>query len=68
MHEDTLLTTDELAALRKVPASRLNKERLFGGGVPFIKDGHLVRYRYGDYREWLAAKQRVTSTSQLVAA
>lgn len=68
MHDDTLLTTDELAALRKVPSSRLHKERLFGGGVPFIKDGHLVRYRYGDYREWLANKQRVTSTSELAVA
>ena len=68
MSDDELLTTDELAVIRKVPASRLHKERLTGDGPPFIKDGHLVRYRLGDYRSWLASKQRFTSTSEPVSA
>ena len=68
MSDDELLTTDELAAIRKVPASRLHKERLIGGGPPFIKDGHLVRYRLGDYRAWVAEKRRFTSTSEMQAA
>ena len=67
MSDDELLTTDELAALRKVPASRLHKERLTGGGPPFVKDGHLVRYRLGDYREWVRSLPRATSTSELAA-
>jgi hypothetical protein len=62
--EDTLLTTEQLAAVRNVPASRINKERLKGDGPPFIKDGNLVRYRLGDYRAWVAAMKRFTSTSE----
>ena len=62
--DDDLLDTNALAAIRHVPPSRLDKERLTGEGPPFIKDGHLVRYRRGDYRAWLAAKQRFNSTSE----
>ena len=61
---DTLLTTKQLAALRNVTANRIEKERLKGDGPPFIKDGHLVRYRLGDYRDWVASKQRFNSTSE----
>ena len=67
--EDDLLTTDEMAGVRCVPASRLHKERLAGiNAQPFIKDGHLVRYRWGDYLAWLAAKPRFQSTSEMEAA
>ena len=62
--DDTLLTTEQLAAVRNVPSSRLEKERLKGEGSPYIKDGHLVRYRLGDYRAWLAGKKRFQSTSE----
>lgn len=65
MHDDDkLLTTGQLAELRSVPASRLNKERLTGDGPPYLKDGHLVRYRLGDYRQWIAEQSRFLSTSQ----
>lgn len=66
--DDELMDTPELAAVRKVPPSRVEKERLTGDGPPFIKDGHLVRYRKGDYRAWLASKRRFTSTSEAEAA
>lgn len=65
--DDELLTTDELASVRRVPASRLHKERLTGDGPPFIKDRNLVRYRWGDYRDWLSAQRRFSSTSEQVA-
>lgn len=68
-NDDDLLDTEEMALVRKVPASRLNKERLIGiDAQPFIKDGHLVRYRWGDYKTWLAKRQRFCSTSEPVAA
>lgn len=62
--DDELLDTGQIAAARNVPPSRIHKERLTGGGPPFIKDGHLVRYRWGDYRQWLASKKRAQSTSE----
>lgn len=62
--EDTLLTTEQLAAVRNVSPSRIEKERLKGDGPPFIKDGHLVRYRLGDYRAWVASMPRFHSTSE----
>lgn len=68
-NDDDLLTTDEMAAVRNVPASRLHKERLVGiDAQPWIKDKNLVRYRWGDYRMWIAAKARYRSTSELTAA
>jgi hypothetical protein len=67
-HDDELIDTAAMAAIRGIPVSRVNKERLTGDGPPFIKDGHLVRYRFGDYRAWLAAKRRFTSTSEAEAA
>ncbi len=66
--DDRLLNTEELAQLRSVPPSRIEKERLKGEGPPFVKDGHLVRYRLGDYRKWVANMPRFTSTTQAQAA
>ena len=66
--DDTLLTTEQLAALRNVPTNRIEKERLKGDGPPFLKDGRLVRYRLGDYRAWLSGKQRFQSTSERAGA
>jgi hypothetical protein len=62
--DDVLWTTEQLAEKRNVMKSRIEKERLTGGGPPFIRDGRLIRYRRGDYRQWLAAKRRFTSTSE----
>lgn len=66
--DDALVSTDTLAEVREVPPSRIEKERLRGEGPPFLKDGHLVRYRVGDYRAWVAGMQRFQSTSEAEAA
>lgn len=65
---DELLTTEDLATMTKTPPSRWHKARLTGDGPPFIKLGHLVRYRSSDVTSWLANRPRVGSTSELVAA
>jgi predicted DNA-binding transcriptional regulator AlpA len=66
-HDDELMTTEELAAMTKTPPSRWNKARLTGDSPPFVKLGHLVRYRRSDVLAWLAAQPRVNSTSELAA-
>ncbi len=67
-NDDVLLTTPELAEIRRCSTSKIEKERLTGDGPPFIRDGVSVRYRMGDYRAWVAAKRRVHSTSEPEAA
>lgn len=62
--DDRLLTSNEMAELRRCSRSKVEKERLAGDGPPYIKDGFAVRYRLGDYREWLASQRRFTSTSE----
>ena len=66
--DEDLLTTDDLAIETKTPPSRWHKARLTGDGPPYIKLGHLVRYRRGDVRAWLARQPRGHSTSELAAA
>jgi hypothetical protein len=61
---DKLLTSDQVANLRQCSRSKVEKERLIGEGPPFIRDGSSVRYRLGDYRAWVAAQRRFTSTSE----
>ncbi len=61
--DDILMTTQQLALRRGCSTSKIEKERLTGDGVPFVRDGASVRYRLGDYRKWVASKQRFTSTS-----
>lgn len=63
-NDDELLTTEELAAFTKTPKSRWDKARLTGDGPPFIKLGHLVRYRRSDAFSWINAQPRLSSTSE----
>lgn len=65
--DDELLTTEILAEETHTPRSRWDKARLTGDGPRFIKLGHLVRYRRGDVRAWLAAQPHAISTSELAA-
>ena len=63
-NDDELLTSENLASETKTPKSRWDKARLTGDGPPFIKIGHLVRYKRADVRAWLAACPRLNSTSE----
>src|SRR3546814_13124605 len=62
-----LLTTKELADIRKCSTSKIEKERLIGDGPPFVRDGVSVQYRLGDYRAWIASMRRYASTSEAIA-
>ena len=51
LNDDELLTDLHLAQETHTPQSRWQKARLTGDGPPFIKIGHLVRYRRRDVRD-----------------
>jgi Helix-turn-helix domain len=42
----------------------LQKDRLRGGGIPFVRIGRLVRYRRSDVGRWLAGLRTLHSTSE----
>jgi hypothetical protein len=44
--------------------STLQKDRVRGGGIPFVHVGRLVRYRPADVAAWLAALPACDSTSE----
>ena len=57
------MTPPEYAAYRKMSLSKANKDRVTGGGPPYIKTGRLVRYDSRRVDEWLSAQER-RSTSE----
>lgn len=59
---ETRLYVEEAARIRKVSVSKMNKDRCFGGGPPFEKDGRVIRYKYGSLIAFMEAQTR-SSTS-----
>lgn len=57
----------ELSAKSGIAVSTLQKQRLRGDGIPFVKMGRLVRYRPQDCAAFFAQRV-VNSTSEPVAA
>lgn len=67
--DDELITTEQLAGEWNVAPSRLHKGRISGADLPpYLKLGHLVRYRRGDVRAWLESQRRLQSTSEMEVA
>ena len=63
---DTLppvLDENELSPVIRRAVSTIQKDRLIGGGVPFIRIGRQVRYRRSDVIAWLDALPTRQSTS-----
>ncbi len=52
MDNQTLLTTQETAKLLNVKMSWL-RSAIFRRAIPYVKVGHLVRFREKDLRAWL---------------
>lgn len=59
---DKLMTEKHLAFLLEVSVSKLQKDRVAGNPPPYVKVRGAVRYRVGDYREFVKANT-VASTS-----
>jgi predicted DNA-binding transcriptional regulator AlpA len=63
-----ILTTPQTADFLKLGVSTVEKLRCHGGGPKFIKLGsRRVAYLKSDLEEWIAARPRSGSTSELPA-
>jgi len=54
----TLLSEGQTAQITGKAVSTLQKERVSGGGIPFVKLGRSVRYRLGDIKAHIAKNVR----------
>jgi hypothetical protein len=57
-----LLTPKQAAALLNLSPSWLAKQRLKGGGPPYMKMGGAVRYNAVSLQEWMKGKQRLSTS------
>ena len=60
---ENLLSDRDLSRVTGRSRSALQKDRLKGDGVPFVRIGRLVRYRWSDVQSWLARRPTFRSTS-----
>ena len=58
------LDTEAAARYIGLAVSTLEKLRVSGGGVPFVKLGRAVRYRVCDLDEYLASRVVVSTSEQ----
>lgn len=66
-HHGDFLTERDVAALLAISTKTLQRWRWLGGGPPYRKLGHAVRYRRADVEAWADSAAR-TSTSDRGAA
>lgn len=55
-------STVDVASVTGISKSTLEKWRVAGGGIPYIKAGRLIRYARSDVDAWMA-ERKLTSTS-----
>lgn len=63
-----LLTPKQVAARLGCAVSTLAKKRIFGGGAPFVRIGHSVRYPEDALVAFIEAHPRYTCTAEADAA
>jgi hypothetical protein len=61
-HNQLVLTPKQAAAQLNLSTSWLAKQRLKGGGPPYIKMGGAVRYNATTLQEWMKGKQRLSTS------
>ena len=54
--DDRLLTTEDLAAMLRLPKRTVADWRQRSGGPPAVKIGRHVRYRPADVEAWLTSR------------
>lgn len=65
---DPLLSDRDVAKITGRARSTLQKDRVRGVGIPFVRIGALVRYRESDVAAWLSTLPTRRSTSEDAAA
>jgi predicted DNA-binding transcriptional regulator AlpA len=61
---DTLLSDRDVAKIIGRARSTLQKDRVIGRGIPFVRIGALVRYRRSDVEAYIASLPTQRSTSE----
>jgi len=61
---DPLLSDHDVERITGRARSTLQKDRVSGGGIPFVRVGRLVRYRSSDVSAYLASLPSLRSTSE----
>jgi predicted DNA-binding transcriptional regulator AlpA len=65
---DRLLTDRQVSEITGRARSTLQKDRVAGGGIPYVYVGRLVRYRLSDVQAYIAALPTCLSTSEAASA
>jgi hypothetical protein len=60
---DPLLSDSDVARITGRARSTLQKDRVAGTGIPYVRVGALVRYRESDVAAWIDGLPRRCSTS-----
>jgi predicted DNA-binding transcriptional regulator AlpA len=61
---DPLLSDQDVERITGRARSTLQKDRVSGSGIPFIRVGRLVRYRQSDVKAYLDALPACRSTAE----
>jgi hypothetical protein len=62
---DPLLSDHDVEKITRRARSTLQKDRVAGTGIPFVRIGRLVRYRQSDVTAFLDALPTCCSTSEI---
>jgi predicted DNA-binding transcriptional regulator AlpA len=65
---DPLLSDQDVARITGRARSTLQKDRVSGTGIPFVRIGRLVRYRASDVQSYIADLATHRSTCEVDAA
>ncbi len=63
MENKVLIKTNEAAAILNCTKRKLEADRVYNRGLPFIRIGRSVRYDLADIKEFIAAHRIVTADS-----
>jgi len=68
MSANEYVNVQMLATITGISASTWNKRRLTGDTPPFTKVGKSIRYHIPTVREWMAARERRSTSGSTVPA